>query len=189
MKITFFIGGLSGGGAERVVSSLANYLTKNHEITILTLSNDPATYFVDKEIKRYCLTRNQDSNNYVQKNIKRIGRLKSFLKSHKTDVFVVFLPITINLLLFFRYIIKAPIIVSERCDPYTRYDKSFVNRWIMKTLYPKADGFVFQTKESKEYYDNVLNNQGIVIPNAINHPEKFIMEDKRSEKRLFLLEG
>jgi len=73
-----------------------------------------------------------------------------------------------------RNLINVPIIVSERCDPKTRYDTSKIRKWIMQKLYPKADGFVFQTEDAMNYYLDIIGDKGIVIPNAIN--EDFLRE-------------
>lgn len=52
MKIDFVIGSLKAGGAERVVSVLANYLAeRNHSVRIITL-NGPDEYALNPTIKR-----------------------------------------------------------------------------------------------------------------------------------------
>ena len=51
MKITLLIGSLAGGGAERVVCNLANYLVeKGHEVTVLTVS-DQQTYEIKESVR------------------------------------------------------------------------------------------------------------------------------------------
>ena len=50
------------------------------------------------------------------------------------------LPGTINMMLTHRNLIKAPIIVSERCDPKTRYDKSKIRKWVMQSYTRKLMG-------------------------------------------------
>lgn len=52
MKIDFVIGSMVGGGAERVVSILANYFAENgHEVRIITFKNGDA-YTYHPSIKR-----------------------------------------------------------------------------------------------------------------------------------------
>ena len=55
MRITFITSSLSGGGAERVVSILANELIKrnNIEISIIALIEDKVTYPLDHRIDYY----------------------------------------------------------------------------------------------------------------------------------------
>ena len=52
MKIRIFIGGLSGGGAERVCCNIANFLAdKNHEVEIITMADEPGVKGSLKVIK------------------------------------------------------------------------------------------------------------------------------------------
>ena len=56
MKIRIFIGGLSGGGAERVCCNIANFLAdKNHEVEIITMADDKATYGLSSKVHRMIL--------------------------------------------------------------------------------------------------------------------------------------
>lgn len=174
MNITIFIGGLSGGGAERVVCNLSNYLSGRHNVTILTMSDDTSAYHLDSNVNRVSLIKNGESNNFFIKNLRRIIRFRSYIKNSDADIYLVMLPGTINIMLAHRRTIKVPIIVSERCDPQARYESSKLRKWIMKKLYPKADGFVFQTKDAMDYYEEIIKNRGIVIPNAIN--QEFVRE-------------
>lgn len=53
MKIDFVIGSMRGGGAERVVSILANYFAENgHEVRIITFINADDAYILHPSIKR-----------------------------------------------------------------------------------------------------------------------------------------
>ncbi len=55
MKVTLFISTLSEGGAERVVSNLANYLEqKGHKVTILLVENK-VSYMVNKRVRLFPL--------------------------------------------------------------------------------------------------------------------------------------
>lgn len=173
MDITMVIGGLSGGGAERVVCNLSNYLNQQgHNITILTMSMDKSAYPLNKEIKRISLYNNSEDRGIMSKNIKRIIRLRKYIKQTQTEAYVVMLPVTINLLLSLRSLIKVPIIVSERGDPATREKNSKIQGLFMRKLYPKADNFVFQTIDAKKFYNSIIGKKGEIIPNAIN--EEFI---------------
>lgn len=65
-KIIFFIGSLGGGGAERVVCNLANYLKeKEWDISILTMSDKKASYFLNQGIKLYSLIAQSERKNFV----------------------------------------------------------------------------------------------------------------------------
>lgn len=185
MNITLFIGGLSGGGAERVVCNLGNHLSKNHKVTILTMSNESPTYQLLNNIERVSLHREEEKDNFIIKNLKRVKRLRGYLKVSETDVYVVMLPVTIALLLLFRKSIDVPIIVAERNDPSKIYHKSKIHKMVMKKLFSKADNYIFQTEDAQQFYLSKLKTlkKGVIIPNAVN--EDFLSTDfsgKRSKK-------
>lgn len=184
MNVSILIGGLSGGGAERVVSNLSNHLSERHDVTIVTMTEDSPAYFIDEKVKIRYLIRKDDSSDFVTKNIKRYKNLREYVHNQKADIFIVFLPVTTNLLLSLRKSIKVPIIVSERGDPIFRFKSSKIQKFFMKYLYPRADNFVFQTDDSKIFYKEVIGVSGVVIPNAIN--EGFIKKNKVSnpQKRI-----
>jgi glycosyltransferase involved in cell wall biosynthesis len=142
--------------------------SQNHNVTVLTLSNDTPAYKLNDTVKRITLSKKNDSKNYVVKNFVRIIRFRRYLKSSSSDIYLTMLPITINMMLFFKNIIKVPIIISERGDPKTRFRTAKFKKGIMKRLFPRADGFVFQTEEAKNYYKDIIGSRGIIIPNAIN---------------------
>ena len=119
-----FIGALTGGGAERVLCNLANYLQEhNHDVTIITMSETKEKYALNENVKVTNLLSLRERKNKFFGLFKRICRLKKYLKTSNAETYVVFLPITIAFMLFFRRLIKVPVVASERCDPAV-YSKS-----------------------------------------------------------------
>ena len=172
VKVNIFIGGLSGGGAERVVCNIANYLSRHgHIVEILTMSDDVPTYKLDNEVLRVSLLEASERKCTLWDNFLRYLRLRKYLKDMKSDCFLVFLPITIILSLFFRKLIKAPIVITERNDP-SAY--SFLIKTLLRLFVNRADAVVFQTDVAQNFYveEFGLNRDNVIIPNAIN--EDFI---------------
>lgn len=180
MKIVFFIGGLGGGGAERVVCNLSNYLSKKNDVTILTLSSIKSRYKIDQEVKHINLENDKKIKLFLLKNLYRIYNLYKFIRMKEYDIVITFLPIPSFMMLLFRRIIKSPIIVSVRNDPKIEYKSKCMNL-IMKWLYPRADGFVFQTDEAKDYFKNIIKDNYDIIPNPIN--EEFLIEPFCGERK------
>ena len=180
MNITIFIGGLSGGGAERVVCNLSNYLAKcGHKVEILTMAEDKPAYGLDCSVTRFSLMNSTENLGKIQGVFVRIKRLISYLKKKNTDCYLVFLPVTIILLLLFKRLIKAPIIASERANPesYSKYIK-----YLLKKLAKRTEGFVFQTNDAMDWYkDCTPRTIKEVIPNAIN--EEFIGKKYEGERK------
>lgn len=180
MNITIFIGGLSGGGAERVVCNLSNYLAGcGHKVEILTMSDDEPAYMLDSSVTRFSLMNSTENLGKIQSVLVRIKRLISYLKKKNTDCYLVFLPVTIILLLLFKGLIKAPIIASERANPesYSKYMK-----YLLKKLAKRTEGFVFQTNDAMQWYGDCTEKAAsVVIPNAIN--EEFIGKKYEGERK------
>ena len=63
-KISFVIGSLSPGGAERVVTTLANELSKSYTVCIITLVKSEPYYPVNENVKiLFCKERIAPSKN------------------------------------------------------------------------------------------------------------------------------
>lgn len=167
MKITIFISALSGGGAERVTCNLANHLCDfGHDIEILTMGDTVAAEPLRDGIKYSPLLPNEERNNALVNNAKRILRLRRYMKKQNVDAYVVMLPVTTELILRFSNLTKAPIIVSERADPKVYSPKTQKK---LQKLTSRASGFVFQTEDAKAWYEPYLKGaESVIIPNAIN---------------------
>lgn len=167
MNVFFFIGGLSGGGAERVTCNLANYLYgQGHRVHIITMSNDVPTYELDSNIERITLLREEERKGFFFNAILRFFRFYRILRIHHPDVYIVMLPFTTIMLLQLRAFTKSKIIAAERVDPSTYSPK---RQRQLKRLAKKADGWVFQTEEERMWYGNNTGNALVrIIPNAIN---------------------
>lgn len=167
MKIVFFINRLYGGGAERVVCNLANHLAKiNHQIEIICMTDEKQTYGLSTNIRRYGLIKQEERKCFIIDSIIRLYRLIKYLYIHKVDTYIVFLPVTTILLLQLKVFVKGKIIASERVDPIYY---SFQKQKQLRQVAHKADGWVFQTQEERDWYDTTTGNAKIeIIPNAIN---------------------
>ena len=176
MKITIFIGSISGGGAERVACNLANFLLKKHEVTMLTMSETPNAYGLHDIVRHISLITAKERKNKIAGNALRYFRLKRYLKNTECDCYLVMLPITTALLLHFKKICKAPIIASERNNPYIF---SSFKRIMMRHYAKRADAWVFQTEDAAKWYEGIAK-ESVVIPNAIN--PAFIREPYVGEK-------
>lgn len=164
-RISLFISGLSGGGAERVTVNLANYLYKvGYQVDVITMSNKNDTYVLDKGVKRICLLDEGERTNRLQNFLVRDKRLKRYIINNKDiECYIAMLPITIFMLMRFKKFTKSRVIISERIDPKSY---SLIKKIMMKHSAKKCDGLVVQTKEIGDWYNFVKDKT--VIPNAIN---------------------
>lgn len=179
MHICFFIGGLSGGGAERVTCNLANYMVEQgHSVEILTMADDEPSYELSLKVDRKVLLRTKERKSFIYNSTLRLVRFWKYLRRTEVDVIVVMLPITTILLLQMRRLTKAAVIAAERSVPSIYKDKE---QQRLKKLARRADGWVFQTDAQKTWYEKAGIRKGVIIPNAIN-PE-FIRPLYAGERR------
>lgn len=181
MKIYFSLGSMRKGGAERVISNLANELSKRYDIGIIITVNEESQYKLDKKINLFSLDEKEvKNNNFIIKNIKRIKKLDKILKKEKPDIIVSLLPEPTYRVLFLNLFgRKNKIIVSVRNDPKKEYN-NIIKRIIMKVLYERADGFIFQTAEAKKFFSKKIQSKSTIIPNPIN--EEFITTPYEGER-------
>ena len=167
MKLTIFIGGLSGGGAEHVACNLANYLTqKGHIVELITPSDDEATYPLEKGIRRLILLRQEERRNDVMNQIKRTVRLRRYMRSSDTDEYLVMLPAVSIMLLALHWHTQAPIVFSERSDP-EKYSKLL--QYSLRYFVRYAKGGAFQTEYALNWYRPYLKGAPVqIIPNAVS---------------------
>jgi len=187
MKVVIFIGGLSGGGAERVACNLCNSLISyGHEVEFLTMSDQKAAYLIDSRAGRHCLLNEKEKKGGIYNNSLRYIRFTKYLISNKADLYIVMLPITIIMMLAFSFLTSSKIIASERADP-SKYS-TFIQKGL-RLLCRRADGWVFQTPEVFNWYKKRLGNvKNIVIPNAIN-PVFFDNNKAKGKEKVIITSG
>lgn len=162
-RIVFCINSLDKGGAERVVSILANHFSKLNEVYIITITDNKIEYELEENIKLIKLVNKK--NIIGSKIIKKISlfpkfvirtiKLRKVLNEISADVIISFLP-EASFMTLIANNRKTKIIISDRNDPKIEY-KNIIYNYFVHKLYPKADGFVFQTINAKKYFDNFID--------------------------------
>lgn len=181
MKIMFFTMSMGHGGAERVIANLANnYASGNDSVTVVTCQNLQCEYSLKNKVQFLKLDQKDANNNKILRFIRRRNVLKKILNNQHYDIIICFLPEPSFIMLSLKQKYKLKVIVSERWDPVQEYSKLF-HKVLMNILYPLADGFVFQTKDAQDYFDNKIKNNSIIIPNPIS--EEFLHETYLPERK------
>lgn len=178
MKIMFYISNLQKGGAERVVSVLANKMSENNEIYIVNSYKNKSQYKLNKKIKQIFLLED-DKKNKLVKNFLMLKNLKKVEKKYMPDVVVSFLPEPCYRACIVKLITKTPLILSVRNDPKVEYN-GFFKRIITKIIYSISNGIVFQTDDAMNFFQDKIVKKSIVIPNPIN--DEFLKFNDNSKK-------
>lgn len=166
MKIAFITRSLGGGGAERVVSVLANSFVNNPSISkvyVIAVIEDYVTYPIDSKV---IYIANQDkTKNKIIRVAKRLNYLKKQLNDCNPDVVISFCT-QINIYSIFATKKNKKLIISERNDP----NNDPIQRWVRKfrnIVYSKVDGAVFQTEDAAMYFKKIIHSPTAIIMNPV----------------------
>lgn len=163
MKIFLSIHSLGTGGAERVITELANrWAQMGHDVKIITLQKHDENYALNKGIS--IINLGYDSNN--KKTLFKAARLfRQIVKIEKPSFVLSFVYqqnlFTLISLLF----LNTPIYISERCNPKS-INKFFTV--LRMTFYRRAKKLIVQTERVKKItQQTLLFNRIDVIPNPV----------------------
>lgn len=162
MKIFLFTSVLSGGGAERVLSQLANQLSREFETILIAAYKTQNEYDVDDRVRKVYL-----DDLSAKKSARQIFRLRKMIKVEKPDICISFLPHPNFKLILASLGLKTKVIVSVRNDPKQEYNTKSL-RLMARRLYSFANGVVFQTNEARDYFPKKIVDKSMVIMNQVD---------------------
>lgn len=173
MRIALVISSLNSGGAERVMSELANYWIKlGYEVSFFTLASPKITpfYNLDSKIKIQQLDQiNLSHHSFFRRAFsifKRIFFLRKALKNFHPDLIISFID-TINIMTILASTrLNIPVIVSERIDP-THHKIPHLYHWLRLKLYLKAKFLVVQTLNASNFFPESFRKFTHIIPNPV----------------------
>jgi glycosyltransferase involved in cell wall biosynthesis len=170
MKIALTIHALYGGGAERQLAELADFLmTHGHQVTVITLDRvDTDQYQVDPGVQRIGLGLMRESRNLLDAilaNRRRVRALAHQLKRLHPDVVISFTD-KMNIVTLASKP-PHPVILAERSDPRKQKLSRLWETWRNRT-YPRAAAMVSLTEPiASALRARFPNNKVVVIPNAV----------------------
>lgn len=174
MKVLFVISSLSGGGAQRVLATLANELVvRKHDVSIL-FSFKRRDYMLDERIKLIDSdkplapiigNRIKRSATFVINKINNFRFLKRTVQNEAPDVVISFMQTYHWQLLMLCKKRRIPLVFSERTT-VTRYT-SFHNAFGLKHLLKYADKVTILSEYDKQFLQGRLPN-AIVMPNPLS---------------------
>lgn len=162
MKILFICDTMGAGGAERVISILANsFSLGGHNVSILMIGNDAngSFYKLSDNIVVDCLSSEKLGFS------KKAKRIKKYVLDKQPSVVISFLSYVCIYVWWALRNTKIPYIVSERNDPNNR---SRLKQFLLNKSFKHANGCVFQTEDALNWYKKIAKNKSIVIHNPVN---------------------
>ncbi|MCH8571900.1 glycosyltransferase [Nesterenkonia sp. AY15] len=164
-KVVFFTTGMTAGGAERVVATLANALdSRGFEVVIAMVKGEESAYDLPPGVRLRSANLNPGLRNLPA----AIQFYRQLLREESPDVVASFSTKSDIIALIFRLLFRSEsqLIVSDRADPYTR------NRRLQlacNVLYRWSDGLVCQSESVADYYRKRCKRASIfVIPNPLS---------------------
>lgn len=174
MRVGLLIPTLGPGGAERVITALANALAaRGHEVSLVTLAAVGSDFFtVDAGVQRVGLDLMRDSRSLLEAlmiNLQRMRRLRAAIRAIDPGAVVAFTT-SMNVLTLLACIglRRVRTVASERVDPAAhRGERSW--RLLRRWLYPRAYALVVQTAGAAAWFRNDLGKRPpiVVIPNPL----------------------
>ncbi|MCR4762377.1 MAG: glycosyltransferase [Lachnospiraceae bacterium] len=180
--IAFHLNCLCQGGAERVVSNLANeFAAQGYGVFVATEWQEENEFPLDERVKRVHvgLRPGDEKKNRVVQFLLRVKYLREFLKRERPDVLVPFAQRANYRALMASKGTGVPVIVCVRTDPIGHYD-AFSDKVQIRWLFPRAAGAVFQTEQQRAFFKPYLQDHSTIILNPVN-PRYFGVA--RPEKR------
>jgi len=174
-RVTCVISSLRAGGAERVLSRMANYWAeRGWPVTMITLEATSSDFYsLHPAVERVGLEVSGVSTSIwhaVRNNLHRIRTLRRAIRASRPEVVIAFMaPTTVDTLLSVRTQ-GVPVIVSERTDP-VRAPLSGIWTVLRRVTYPWAQAVVVQTPDVRRWAEGFLRTSALyVIPNPVSTP-------------------
>lgn len=178
-KIMFYINTVGHGGAERVITNLADKFSEDgYEVTLVTSYKLDWEYPCSDKVTRVVLSPVRFESR-LKKNLILTRGLKKAIRKFKPDILVSFMGEN-----NFRAITacmgtKTDCVVSVRNDPNKEY-RNKTNRFLAKFLYRFAKGVIFQTQDAKAWFPQYIQKKSDVI---VNHVDKSFYGERYDGER------
>lgn len=183
MKVTLVIYGLGGGGAERVMSIIANYwVSKGWSVTLIMLvpSTTAPFYQLDSRIQLKSLGIAGKSTSKlmaISSTWQRVKVLRQEIILSKPDVVISFMNSVNVYAIFACWGLKIPTIVSEHIYPGSN-DANKIWKFIIKRAYRYADLVTVLTQNALPFYPANQGYRSSVMPNPIITPDPVTVTTK-----------
>lgn len=182
-KVVFHLNTLGQGGAERVVSTLANQLSKiGYQVYVATEWFSQDEFVLSDQVTRVDvgLTPKQMKAGRVRQFFFRIKNLKELVKREQPDVIIAFGQKAIYRALMATYSSKIPVITAVRTDPKLNYSGK-ADKLLIPLLWRRAAGNVFQTIGARDFFPKKVREKSVIILNPI--ADKYLGSEQPLQRR------
>lgn len=161
---------LGSGGAERVISSLANHwaINNNCELHIVIFTSVKDFYDINSKVKIHRIEVSSKFSKKIIKLFKLLIELRILIKCIEPDICLSFIRESNIITLLASRGLNTKVIISERDSPNALVSRLY--SYLRKKLYPFSDGIIVQTEDYKKFVVNTIGDLNIeVIPNPVRN--------------------
>lgn len=170
-RILFFIASLAGGGAERVLATLANaFAGQGKQVFIATYSSIESAYDLSPDIQRLIVL-DEKAPKTTRLLLSKIYwrwwkfcKIRSIVKTVSPDVVISFVTPTNNDVLFSLLGLRIPVVVCEHTNVSRSYSKK--TTFYRKLMYPFASAITVLTRHDYNLWKNKYRNV-VYMPNPV----------------------
>ncbi|MBT8266886.1 MAG: glycosyltransferase family 4 protein [Bacteroidia bacterium] len=169
-NIALIIYGLGPGGAERVLTTLANNFSRTYNIFIITLIKSEPFYYLDPNIKViHCQEEINNTHLFasIRTNINLIFIIRKLFKTHLIHLSISFMTTSNVINCIASRLNGTKCLISERSNPYI-YKHNRFWKMLIKLTYAKSERLIVQSQLIKNYYHTYMNSDKVsIFPNPI----------------------
>ncbi|OQX81545.1 MAG: hypothetical protein B6D61_00535 [Bacteroidetes bacterium 4484_249] len=167
-KVCFIGRGLTGGGMERALTSLANYFAEHHyDVIILNLFDTEVFYELHREIQLIWPGINRKKLHRFVYATALLPYIRKEIKKTRPDVILSFGEWFNAYVILATRFLGVRLFITNRMGPMLKLGFPLDNA--NRILYKYANGVIAQTQTAKEIIYKKTNNKNIkVIPNAVS---------------------
>ncbi|MGG9960056.1 glycosyltransferase family 4 protein [Ferruginibacter sp. SUN106] len=157
-NILFIIPAMQQGGAERVLSLMANYWAeKACTVSIMVFNEKRSFYQLHPGVNFYLLNSAANSFgvfNFIINNFKRAKNYFKYIKQINPDIIISFTDNANVYAVLYNRFKKKPLIIAQRTNPYYNTLPRFI-RFLPRQIYKRAHAMVVQTLQTIDIYQNL----------------------------------
>ncbi|MBI0577479.1 glycosyltransferase [Neobacillus cucumis] len=167
-KYLFVTNSLSSGGAERVVSILANGIAEEgYDVHLILYERVKNEYPISDKVKLHLLPK-RNGENKIKYNTHKFLKMRKMIYEISPDIIIPFLPDQVNHFFLASRFMKIPFIFTVRNNPFL-YPESKKMRLVGKMVALLSTGIFLQTKEQTEFFPKFAREKIFVVPNPVSN--------------------
>ena len=175
LKYLFITRTLTGGGAERFVSTFASFLAEHgYNIHILTYEISAKDYPLSDKVTLHVMPQVEDS---ISGKFLRIARMQQELKKINADVLIPFIDTVVVCTYLANLTLGKKFVYTVRNSPW-HDDAGRFSKFMRKIIAKTADAIMLQNREQESFFSASYRKRIYIVPNPV--AEKFRMCKKEN---------